>query len=318
MKYSITIPAYKHKYLKESIDSILCQSYHDFEIIIINDASPEDIDSIINQYADPRIRYYKNNKNIGILKVVDNWNKCLQYATGEYLICMGDDDKLKSNCLEEYNKLINQYPNLNIYHGWTEIIDEKDKVILIQEPRPERESVYSMIWNRWRGRLQYIGDFLFRTSTLKQVGGFYFLPMAWGSDDISSFIAANKNGIANTQIPVFQYRVNESTITNIGNPEIKITAAIQEKLWYKKFLKIIPNNTIDKIYYNCIVGELNHHFELKIRDLVIEDIRIKGLTKWFYWYRKRYSINLSLSLMIWTLICSIKEIIKHNQKNKIQ
>lgn len=58
MKFSITIPAYKAKFLKECIDSILSQTYNDFELIIVNDASPEYLDSIINGYSDSRIRYY--------------------------------------------------------------------------------------------------------------------------------------------------------------------------------------------------------------------------------------------------------------------
>ncbi|MBQ8672678.1 MAG: glycosyltransferase, partial [Bacteroides sp.] len=47
MKFSITIPAYKRTYLQECIDSILAQTYTDFELIIVNDASPEDLDSIV-------------------------------------------------------------------------------------------------------------------------------------------------------------------------------------------------------------------------------------------------------------------------------
>ena len=64
MKFSITIPAYKRSYLKEAIDSCLAQTYKDFELIIVNDASPEDLDSIVNSYSDNRIRYYKNETNI--------------------------------------------------------------------------------------------------------------------------------------------------------------------------------------------------------------------------------------------------------------
>lgn len=56
--------------------------------------------------------------------MVDNWNICLGYATGDYAICMGDDDKFLPNCLEEYVRLIAKYPGIGLLHGWTEIIDE--------------------------------------------------------------------------------------------------------------------------------------------------------------------------------------------------
>ena len=158
MFFSVTIPAYKAKYFKECIDSILAQTYSDFELIIVNDASPEDLDSIVSSYSDSRIRYYINEKNCGAVNVVDNWNKCLEYAKGEYIICMGDDDRLLPNCLEEYVKLMEKYPGLGVYHAWTEIIDEKGEYKNMTDARPEYESVYSLIWHRWKGRSQYIKE----------------------------------------------------------------------------------------------------------------------------------------------------------------
>lgn len=62
MKFSITIPAYKTAYLKECIESILAQTYTNFELIIVNDASPEDLTSIVHSFDDSRIRYYINEK----------------------------------------------------------------------------------------------------------------------------------------------------------------------------------------------------------------------------------------------------------------
>ena len=190
MKFSITVPAYKAQFLKECIDSILAQTYPNFELIIVNDASPEDLDLIVNAYSDNRIRYYKNKVNCGAVNVVDNWNKCLEYATGDYLICMGDDDMLAPDCLTEYLQLMKCYPDLDIYHGRTEIINEHTKFYMLQEARPKYESVYSLIWHRWKGRAQFIGDFLFRVQALKEKGGFYKLPLAWASDDISANIMA--------------------------------------------------------------------------------------------------------------------------------
>lgn len=224
MKFSIAIPAYKASYLKECIDSILCQTYKDFELIIVNDASPENLDSIVTSYDDSRIRYYVNEKNCGAIDVVDNWNKCLSYAKGDYIICMGDDDRLLPNCLEEYDNLIKKIPNLGVYHAWTEIIDEYSNVVQMQEARPLYEGVYSMMWGRWKGRLQYIGDFLFDRRLLVSNGGFYKLPLAWASDDITAYTAAKKNGIANMQVPGFQYRVNSQTISSTGNVTLKLQA----------------------------------------------------------------------------------------------
>lgn len=65
MKFSITIPAYKQKYLYEAIESCLVQSYKDFELIVVDDASPEDLKSIVDMFSDPRLRY------LGIKRIVE-------------------------------------------------------------------------------------------------------------------------------------------------------------------------------------------------------------------------------------------------------
>lgn len=89
---SVVLPAYKAIYLESSIRSILQQSFTDFELIIVNDASPEDLKSIVSSFNDTRIRYYENEINIGGKNLVKNWNKCLEYATGEFVVLASDDD----------------------------------------------------------------------------------------------------------------------------------------------------------------------------------------------------------------------------------
>lgn len=289
MFFSVTIPAYKAKYLKECIDSILAQTYSDFELIIVNDASPEDLDSIVSSYSDSRIRYYINEKNCGAVNVVDNWNKCLEYAKGEYIICMGDDDRLLPNCLEEYVKLMEKYPSLGVYHAWTEIIDEKGEFKNMTDARPEYESVYSLIWHRWKGRSQYIGDFLFEVQLLRNNGGFFKLPLAWASDDISAFIAAIPHGIANTQSLCFCYRINKHTITNTGNVEKKMDAIMEEISWYKSFLKKEPQNYLDEKFKACILTSFDNHFRHKKANTIAEDLINKSFFRVIFWINhKRY------------------------------
>lgn len=317
MKFSILIPAYKSRFLKECIESVLAQTYTNFELIIINDASPEDLTSVVQSFSDPRIRYYVNEKNCGAIHVVDNWNKCLEHATGDYVLCMGDDDRLLPHCLEEYGKLIKAYPGLGVYHGWTEIIDEHSQVVRMQEARPLRESVYSMIWHRWHGRVQYIGDFLFDTKLLRHNGGFYKMPMAWGSDDISAYIAAESKGIANTQVPVFQYRVNSQTITKTGRTDIKIEAVNQEEEWYKCFLRNRPQETIDKtgyIYWTMLNKELSLAMAKKKLAFIVPDMAgNKIICRTFFWMRHSGKFHLSISMLIYAFIEAVKYRIVHKK-----
>jgi glycosyltransferase involved in cell wall biosynthesis len=250
MTFSITIPAYKARFLDEAIKSVIAQTYQDWQLVIVDDCSPEDLKGIVEPYlADSRVEYYRNEKNCGAVDVVDNWNICLSHCTGDYVICMGDDDRLLPCCLEELSKTIDKYPELNVYHCRTEIIDESGNVTGTQEERPERESALSMLWNRWDHRnKQFIGDFCYKRSDLLSAGGFYNLPYAWGSDDITAIRAAEAQGIANTQQVVFLYRDNEGTITRHSHTFGKLHAIALDTCWKIRYLRRPTHNEVDEEY----------------------------------------------------------------------
>ena len=89
-KVSIIMPVYNTaSFLKEAIESILSQTYSNFEFIIINDGSTDSSKSIIESFNDPRIKVINNEHNIGIIATR---NKGLTYAQGEYIACMDSDD----------------------------------------------------------------------------------------------------------------------------------------------------------------------------------------------------------------------------------
>lgn len=296
MKFSVTIPAYKAKYLYDAVLSIINQTCQDFEIIIVDDASPEDLKTIVNKFSDPRIHYYRNDHNCGAINVVDNWNICLSYALGDYVICMGDDDMLLPNCLENYDKLIAKYPGLGVYHAWTEIIDEEGNFFKMQHPRPEYESVYSMIWSRWNGRTrQYIGDFCFDTELLKADGGYYKLPLAWGSDDITAVRAAARKGIANMQTLGFAYRENRYTITSTGNDYIKLQAINSEKEWYKSFFVNTQPSELskeDNLFLQDLQRNLDSYYNMLMKFVFIKGLSLKELIP-YYKLSRKYRIPFS-------------------------
>lgn len=286
--FSILIPAYKSAYLKECIDSILTQTYKQLEVIVVDDASPEDLKSIVELYDDSRIRFYRNEKNCGAVNVVDNWNKCLELAKGEYVICMGDDDRLLPWCLEEYVNLIDKYPQLYIYHAWTQIIDEDSCVKSVLEPRPEFESFFSLTYHRWTGRSQFIGDFCIRTDHLKSNNGYYFLPLAWGGDDITAARAALFGGISNTKRPCFEYRQSRITISNgTETTKLKLHSSLEEKEWYKGVLSRINKFELspsDGWFFDNICSNIDVYFERKMLGEIILEIK-SNPSRFFMWLR---------------------------------
>lgn len=89
-KVSVVMPAYNaEKYIQEAIDSILNQTFTDFEFIIIDDGSTDRTVDIIKSYTDPRIRFYQNEQNMGVASTL---NRGLDLSTGEYIARMDSDD----------------------------------------------------------------------------------------------------------------------------------------------------------------------------------------------------------------------------------
>jgi glycosyltransferase involved in cell wall biosynthesis len=303
MKFTIGIPAFKAKFLKECIDSILAQSYSDFELIIINDASPENLDKIVNQYSDERISYYKNKKNIGAEHVVDNWNKCLSHAKGDFFILMGDDDKLEQEYLEYFYHLILEYSDLDIYHCRSYIINENSEKVDITSSWPKFESVYENIWHRINSlRQQYISDFVYRTSNLKKLGGFYNLPLAWSSDDISSYMVMRAKGIAHINIPLFCYRRNNLSISSGGNSRLKMNALNKEKEWLTDLLQYVPENKIDLIVYKSIKKELPKYFQKKRIHTIANSFYKNTLSHLYYWYKNKKKLGINNGEIPYALI----------------
>ena len=316
--FTIAIPAYKSKFLGEAIDSCLSQTYGNFELVIVDDASPEDLKSVVDRYHDNRIRFYRNEKNCGAVDVVDNWNICLSYAKGDYIICMGDDDKLLPCCLEEYLKLMEKYPGLGVYHAWTEIIDEESVMFDLQQPRPEWESALSVAWNRWNGRTrQFIGDFCYEVKRLRKDGGFFKLPMAWGSDDICAVRAAVGGGIANTQRVCFQYRVNRYTISKTGANEEKFKATLKEREWYRQLFAECDSifarlSETEKKYLHCLKSDLPRVFTKKFKSELVHDMEHNPL-RFFFWIRRKQELELSMGRILYYCLVAIKNMMKKDK-----
>ena len=308
IKFSVTIPAFKDTFLKEAIESVLAQTYQNYEIIIVNDASPYNLDRIVHKFNDSRILYFKNKKNCGAKDVVDNWNICLSYASGDYLICMGDDDKLTPRCLQDFVELIKKFPNLDLYHARSEVIDDNSNLVCVLEKRPEWESVYSLMYNP---RNTHLGDWLFETETLRNNGGFYKLPYGWQSDDISAFIAAASHGVANTKEVGFQYRGNGLSISHdMKSIEDKIEAVRHAINWRIEFTKTNkPSNIYDSQLGKLIQKESLSRGNQEIDDMVEFDIRKNFGSRCLFWFRHHNKHGISLQRLFYCILKAVKQIL---------
>jgi len=127
---SICIPAYNTaKFLKESLDSIVNQTYTNREIIVSNNASTDDTEKIVKKYVEKyKIKYFKNDKNIGPWR---NFERCISLAKGEYIAIFHADDIYMPNIVqkqvENFQKNIHigaVFTNANLINSRGEIIGE--------------------------------------------------------------------------------------------------------------------------------------------------------------------------------------------------
>jgi len=216
---SIAIPAYKKKFLAEAIRSILNQSVEDFELIIVNDKSPEDIDSVVNSFSDQRIRYYTNEKNLGGQNPAMNWNKCLSYAQGEYFALLCDDDLYDSHFIENMLKLAKRHPDTHVFRARANFINAEGQEINRYASAPEWESWDDYLWHvchNFRSR-QTISEWMFRRAALVDVGGYAMLPLAWYADYLSIFRTARNGGIASVSDILVHFRLSGENISSQDN-----------------------------------------------------------------------------------------------------
>ena len=123
IKVSCVMPVYNgEKYLRETIESILNQTYKDFEFIIIDDGSTDNSVKIIESYNDSRIKLYKNEKNMGIS---DSTNKGIELAKGEYIALTDHDDIYYNTRLEKQVKYLDENMDVGAVSAWWSINGEK-------------------------------------------------------------------------------------------------------------------------------------------------------------------------------------------------
>ncbi|MBO7413303.1 MAG: glycosyltransferase family 2 protein [Fibrobacter sp.] len=246
---TIAIPAYKADFIREAISSALNQSYSNIELVIVDDCSPEKIDIVVKEFSDPRIHYYRNEKNVGSEDPSKNWNKCLEYAKGVYFALLCDDDTYEPTFVEEMLKLQQDFPDVKVFRARARTIDENNNVTNWYPSAPTFETCFDYMYQRLSGfRRQTISEFLYDTAYIKGVGGFTNTPRAWTADSLSVYKFAWSNGIASTQKFLVNFRCSKKSISSIYSDAIeKIEAIVLFKKEINKLISEISDNEKKKL-----------------------------------------------------------------------
>lgn len=230
---SFVMPAYKQEWLDKAVESILSQTYPNIELIVVNDCSPNDLDSVMARFDDPRIRYYHNAENIGGKHLTRQWDHCIQFARGEYLVIAADDDIYAPTFAEECMRLAVAHPEVDLIRTRVEEVDEEGDLVGLETfPAPKDEVMSQLEYiYAYRSGMAFIcmGNFVFKTSALR-TKGFVDFPRALGSD-IATSIELAAHGVACSSEVLFAFRHSSihlsGSVTQLA-PKIEATSLFYE------------------------------------------------------------------------------------------
>ena len=133
-KVTVFIPAYnREKYIGDAIESVLAQTYTDFEILLIDDGSTDRTVEIMHSYTDPRLRIIRNEKNLGIPKTR---NKGIENARGQYIAMLDSDDRAYPIRLEKQVAFLDRNPDFAQVGSWCRMMDEKGRPLKKTKRQP--------------------------------------------------------------------------------------------------------------------------------------------------------------------------------------
>ena len=279
-RLSFILPAYKGRYLAEAVRSILAQTFRDFELVVVDDCSPEDLQGVVAEFFDPRLKYVRNEQNIGGENLVAAWNNALSYAHGQWCVLASDDDVYMPTYAEKMLALTEKFRDVDVLHCRTGFIDESGRLYKVGEARPEFESCADLLYARGVRRCtQTAPEFMFRTVSLQKLGGFVSLPAAWYSDDATWAALAKDKGIACHREVLFHWRFSGINISARRDvTEKKVIAAEEYKNWLRTFIEDVPNTSAeDKLALDYV----KRHIYESVDQQTLYDLDDSSLMDWF-------------------------------------
>lgn len=214
------------KYLNESIESILNQSFTDFEFIIVNDGSTDKSREIIESYKDTRIILINNNTNRGL---IESLNIGLNTARGRYIARLDHDDIALPERLSTQYDFMEKNREIDVVGSWTECIDEKGNNLKISRNNTDPLAIkYDFLFNN----IMFHSSIFFRSDVVVNNGGYSkeFIH----SEDYEMYSRPGKElRCANIPKVLFKLRLHNSSITGSNNTQPTV---------YKNALNIVFRN----------------------------------------------------------------------------
>lgn len=198
---SIVVPCYKGaRYVADAIDSCLSQSYSHIEVIVVDDASPDDCHAIASRYAqaDPRVRVLRHEKNGGVARA---FNTGFHNAQGAFHTRLAQDDRLKPDAVGRMVRQLQEVPSAGLVYADMETIDDSGRV---QSDVRLPSADAALTWGNGLGVCV-----MWRKSVWASVGEFD--PTFDAAEDFDYWVrVAERFEITKVSAPLLQFRVHEA------------------------------------------------------------------------------------------------------------
>ncbi|WP_271251632.1 glycosyltransferase [Pseudanabaena sp. Chao 1811] len=249
---SVVIPSYNHeKYISEALQSVLDQTYKDFEIVITDDGSSDKSVNLIKEFTDPRIKLFVFSENKGACLTVNN---CIENSTGKFIALLNSDDVFLPNKLEIQLNFLNSHPEIGAVFSYAKIINDNSddfegehfyKNIFIQPNRNRFEWLNYFFYN---GNCLCHPSILIRRECYENVG--LYDPRFAQLPDFDFWIRLCQKyeiHIIPEELICFRVRDNEANASgNRLENHIRSTAELSQI--YNNFLSLEVTNHLDTIF----------------------------------------------------------------------
>lgn len=169
---TIGMPTYNRadRFLRPALERALAQTWDDLEIIVSDNCSTDNTAEIVASYSDPRVRYVRQESNIG---ANNNFNFCLEEAKGDYFLLYHDDDEIDPDMVSSCMEAAGGRTDYGVIRTGTRLIDGDGKLIR-EVPNRAAGLDYNAFFQAWmRDRFtSYVCSTLFNTRMLREIGGF--------------------------------------------------------------------------------------------------------------------------------------------------
>jgi glycosyltransferase involved in cell wall biosynthesis len=241
----VCIPAYRGRFLAETIESVLNQTRQASEIIVLDDCSPDNLESIVSNYIQNGVRYIRNPQNVG---VPANYNRIFNLSTSDYLMIFGDHDVMKPNYIEKCAGLLDS--DSSVVYVFSNVEAINDLGIVIQHyhhrfPRVfEGERLAQYLVTHTRSPINL--DTLIRRAALNGLEP-WFDPKYWWYADIYLWIRlARKGKVGYIDEVILQRRGKEKE--HYLNDKIWESMLVCDRIRYENWSSAYSHRTLRSLW----------------------------------------------------------------------